>query len=99
VREQLEYLLNAAKQYNERQSNENSAKLNSAIELAEVALQQSNGLSNFPIGTKVRKIKGYKFDGTIVANFRTVAGKDRLVVDNGDGLLHIFNAEQLERAD
>lgn len=66
-----------------------------AVEVKNLA--QPDVLSSFPLGSKVRKIKGYKFDGTIVANFKTVAGKDRLVVDNGDGMLHIFNEEQLER--
>lgn len=60
-------------------------------------LAQPDVLSSFPLGCKVRKTKGYKFEGTVVANFRTLADKERLVIDNGDGLLHIFNAEQLER--
>ena len=46
--------------------------------------------------SKVRKIKGYKFEGVVVADFVTIAGKRRIVVDNGDGLLHIFSPEQLE---
>lgn len=45
---------------------------------------------------KVRKRKGYKFEGVCVATFQTLAGKTRHVVDNGDGLLHIFSPEQLD---
>jgi hypothetical protein len=45
---------------------------------------------------RVRKTSGYKFEGTIVSRFETLAGKARCVVDNGDGLLHIFNVDQLE---
>jgi hypothetical protein len=45
----------------------------------------------------VRKVKGYKFDGSVVAAFKTLAGHVRIVVDNGDGLLHIFNEDQMER--
>lgn len=47
------------------------------------------------VGDKVYKIKGYKFEGTVVAVFETLAGKPRIVVDNGDGMLHIFNHEQM----
>ena len=44
---------------------------------------------------RVSKIKGYKYDGTVVAVFLTLAKKVRYVVDNGDGMLHIFNEDQL----
>jgi hypothetical protein len=43
----------------------------------------------------VRKLIGYKFDGVVVSSFTTTAGKIRLVVENGDGLLHIFNEDQM----
>lgn len=52
---------------------------------------------SYPLGTEVMKPKGYSFRGIVVAAFTTIAGKERYVVDNGEGLLHIFNAEQLER--
>lgn len=45
--------------------------------------------------TAVRKAKGYPFTGQIVAEFDTMAGARRVVVDNGDGMLHIYNREQL----
>lgn len=51
----------------------------------------------FKIGDKVNKINGYKFPGTVVACFYTLAGKERYVVEmNEYGLLHIFNGDQLE---
>lgn len=50
----------------------------------------------FLIGDQVRKIKGYKFTGTVVAAFHKMDGEDRYVVENSDGLLHIFNDSQLE---
>lgn len=46
-------------------------------------------------GDKVCKPNGYPFDGVVVSSFYTLAGKPRYVVDNGYGMLHIFNAEQL----
>lgn len=50
----------------------------------------------FKVGDKVKKIQGYKFDGIVVSVFHTLAGKLRLVVDNGDGMLHIFNEDQMD---
>lgn len=50
----------------------------------------------FKVGDIVKKIKGYKHIGIVVTVFKTVAGLKRLVVDNGDGLLMIYNEEQLE---
>lgn len=50
----------------------------------------------FKIGDSVIKPSGYKFPGTIVAAFTTLAGKERYVVEMTDyGLLHIFNEDQL----
>ena len=49
------------------------------------------------IGDKVCKPKGYPFDGTIVAAFDTLAGERRFVVDNGYGMLHIFNENNLQK--
>jgi len=50
----------------------------------------------FKIGDKVYKPKGYKFDSVIVSVFTTVSGNIRIVAENGDGLLHIFNEDNLE---
>lgn len=48
------------------------------------------------VGTKVNKVKGYQFPGTIVAKFNTTKGDVRYVVEMENyGLLHIFNGEQL----
>lgn len=53
-------------------------------------------MSKFKELDPVKKIKGYKFDGWVVSIFETLAGKVRLVVDNGDGMLHIFNEDQMD---
>lgn len=50
----------------------------------------------FEVGDKATKPKGYKFDSEIVAVFRTTTGEIRIVAENGDGLLHIFNESNLE---
>jgi len=52
------------------------------------------------IGDNVRKVKGYSWPGVIVADFTTLDGKRRLVVEcttpEVAGALHIYNEEQLE---
>jgi len=48
------------------------------------------------IGDKVRKPKGYKFEGAVVSKFWNLSGQTRYVVENGDGILHIFNEDQIE---
>lgn len=53
-------------------------------------------MQRFKVGDPVRKVKGYKFEGVVIMEGFTVAGLWRCAVDNGDGLLHIFSAEQLE---
>lgn len=53
-------------------------------------------MSKFSRLDPVRKIKGYKYTGRVVSVFLTLAGLTRLVVDNGDGMLHIFNEDQME---
>lgn len=51
----------------------------------------------FKIGDKVRKIKGYAFDGVIVSVFQNTKGETRLVAEmENNGMLHIFNEDQLE---
>lgn len=50
-------------------------------------------------GTRARKIGGsYQANGTIVAVFKTLAGKERVVFEFSEpnGLLHIFNINQIE---
>lgn len=54
------------------------------------------------IGDRVRKTKGYSWPGIIVADFHTIAGQRRVVVEctvpEVAGALHIYNPEQLEAA-
>ena len=48
------------------------------------------------VGDFVRKYKGdYKFAGTAVSVFRKSSGVVRYVVENDDGILHIFSESQL----
>lgn len=65
-------------------------------------LLKSTGYT-FPLGAVVKKAKGYRWPGVVVAAFRTLAGKERYVVECTaeavQGALHIYNAEQLERTD
>lgn len=53
----------------------------------------------FKIGDKAYKPKGYKFPCTIVSVFTTTEGKVRIVGEMDDnGMLHIFNEDQLEHS-
>jgi hypothetical protein len=53
----------------------------------------------FKVGDKAVKVKGYKFPCTIVSVFQTVEGHVRVVGEMDEyGLLHIFNEDQLEKA-
>ncbi len=45
--------------------------------------------------TYVRKVAGYQFDGIVLACCSTTRGEVRVVVENGDGMLHIFDPKQL----
>lgn len=57
-------------------------------------------MSKFNIGDKIYKPKGYKFDGTVVSVFNTTLGDIRIVAEMDDnGMLHIFNENQLEIRD
>lgn len=48
---------------------------------------------------EVAKVAGYPFRGVVVAAFNTLGGEDRYVVEctvpGCEGLLHIYNADQL----
>lgn len=52
------------------------------------------------VGDQVQKVRGYKFPGEIRSVFGTKSGQPRFVVEctvpGLEGMLHIFNAEQLE---
>lgn len=56
----------------------------------------------FPVGTPVRKRRGYRFPGVVVASYLTLSGERRYVVectaDGAAGCQHIFSPEQLEEA-
>lgn len=48
------------------------------------------------VGDRVTKTTGdYTFTGTVVASFPKRSGETRVVVENDDGILHIFNPKQL----
>jgi len=47
-------------------------------------------------GDLVKKPKGYKFNSVILAVFKNTKGEVRVVAENKDGILHIFNTNQLE---
>lgn len=51
-------------------------------------------------GNKVRKKTGYKFNGEVVSRFFKLDGTPRYVVEctvpGCEGILHIFNGDQLE---
>lgn len=51
----------------------------------------------FNVGDKIRKAKGYAFDGIVVAVFANTKGEVRVVAElEGNGMLHIFSESQLE---
>lgn len=52
----------------------------------------------FNEGDWVTKIKGYRFHGVILSCFRNRSGSPRYNVENDDGIIHIFNHEQLQLA-
>jgi hypothetical protein len=57
----------------------------------------SNDKSALKSGDTVIKTSGYRFAGVVVAAFCKRDGTSmRYVVENDDGLLHIFNAGQLQ---
>lgn len=63
-------------------------------------------VTRFSEGDAVHKPRGYKFPGIVVAEFLTLAGEPRYVVElinldgytaRPSGLLHIFAPEQLAK--
>jgi hypothetical protein len=53
--------------------------------------------TTFAVGQQVEKVGGdYTFSGHVVAVFNKLSGEQvRYVVENGDGILHIFSARNL----
>ncbi len=53
----------------------------------------------FKIGQRVEKVSGYKWPGIIVLAGKTLAGKERYVVEcttkEVEGALHIYSPEQI----
>ena len=57
-------------------------------------------MTDFVVGERVKKITGrYKFVGVVVAAFCNLSGDKRYVVENADGLLHIFGPQNLARVE
>lgn len=54
-----------------------------------------HGFGKFKIGDRVDKVSGYRFPGTVCAVFFNSKQELRYVVEL-DGMLHIFNEEQLK---
>ncbi len=53
-------------------------------------------MSDIKAGDLVEKVGGdYRFLGFVVAVFKKASGVVRIVVENGDGVLHIFAPSQL----
>ena len=49
------------------------------------------------LGDRVTKITGdYRFTGVVVAVFAKLSGATRYVVENEDGVLHIFSEKNLK---
>lgn len=51
--------------------------------------------AKFKMGDQVAKTNGYRFDSEIRSVFTKKCGAIRIVAENSDGLLHIFNEDQL----
>ena len=50
----------------------------------------------FDVGDCVAKLRGdYSFEGAVVAVFNKLSGARRYVVENRDGVLHIFSGSNL----
>ena len=48
------------------------------------------------VGDKVWKPKGYRFEAVVIGVCQTTSGETRIIAENSDGLIHIFNPNQLE---
>ena len=58
------------------------------------------------IGDKIKKSKGYAFEGVVVAVFKNTKGQVRIVAEHlgsqteeSGGMLHIFSETQLNKVD
>ena len=51
----------------------------------------------FNVGDKVKKVGGdYTFVGVVVSTFTKTSGQERLVVENGEGILHVYSEKNLD---
>jgi len=54
------------------------------------------------VGSKVFKMKGYKFPGVVVSKFKTLNGRTRYVVEctvpECAGMLHIYSMNDIARS-
>lgn len=58
----------------------------------------SEATRSLAVGDRVQKCRGdYLFPGTVRAVFHKRSGLVRVVVENDDGILHIFSEADLER--
>jgi hypothetical protein len=77
-------------------------RLDTALDLIEALTAPMSEDEALEPGTPIRKVSGYSFIGEVRASFQTKGGQLRyvceLVGDNGSGMLHIFNASQIEAA-
>jgi hypothetical protein len=56
-----------------------------------------NTKTMFKIGDKIKKPKGYSFDGIVVGIIYNTKGELRIVAElENNGMLHIFSPAQLE---
>lgn len=64
-------------------------------------VQSRNSLAEeVRIGDTIRKTSGdYCFVGTVLSFFSTTKGRSRIVAENSDGIVHIFNPTQVEVID
>jgi hypothetical protein len=71
-----------------------------ALRRAEQAIAAAHVELTFTVGERVAKVGGdYHFSGAITAAFVKLDGRSRrYVVENADGVLHIFSSEQLARS-
>ena len=58
--------------------------------------EKKQKMPQFTIGQAVEKVSGYKFIGYVIGVVTTRAGKIRYVVENDDGIIHIFRGSQLK---
>ena len=64
--------------------------------------QQNPTFAGFKLNDKVSKIKGHRFNGTVIGGGVTSKGEIRLMTEldageNAEGLLHIHNPDQMEK--